>query len=118
MLHTKFRGNRSTGSGEDSSLHGFIILWAWWPSGHVTQMPRTNFGAPSHRGFIQNLALIGQAVSENKMFEIVHDVGRTDVRRTPEHGYTVSSPMSSGELKQKQMLQFAEFSPRNKVPRF
>ena len=41
------------------------------------------------------MALTGQAVSEEKMLEIVD--GRTDGRttddgRTPEHGYTISSP--------------------------
>ena len=36
---------------------------------------------------------IGLAVSEKKIFEIVDDDGRTD-GRTPEHGYTISSPMS------------------------
>ena len=31
MLHTKFRGNRSTGSGEDD-FEGFYHIWAWQPS--------------------------------------------------------------------------------------
>ena len=39
------------------------------------------------------MALIGQAVSEEKIFEIVND-GRTTDRRTPEHGYSISSPVS------------------------
>ena len=30
MLHTKFRENRSTGSGEDF-LKGFYHIRAWWP---------------------------------------------------------------------------------------
>ena len=47
---------------------------------------------PSYRCFIENLALIGQAVSEEKIFEIVD--GRTD-GQTPDHGH----PISSGELK-------------------
>ena len=38
---------------------------------------------------------ISPAVSEKKIFEIVDDDGRrTDDGRTPEHGYTISSPMS------------------------
>ena len=33
MLHTKFRGNRSTVSGEeDFFLKGFYYIWAWRPS--------------------------------------------------------------------------------------
>ena len=44
------------------------------------------------------MALIGQAVSEEKIFEIVD--GRID-GRTPEHGYTINSPCEpngSGEM--------------------
>ena len=32
MLHTKFRGNRPTGSGEEDCLKGFYHIWAWRPS--------------------------------------------------------------------------------------
>ena len=53
---------------------------------------------------MKNLALIGQAVSEKKIFE--NGGRRTDGRRTDgrttEHGYTISSPCEpdgSGELK-------------------
>ena len=35
----------------------------------------------------------GLAVSEEKIFEIV-DGRTTDGQRTPEHGYTISSPVS------------------------
>ena len=50
--------------------------------GYVTQMPRTNFRSPT-QGSKQNLTLIGQAVSEEKMFEIVDG-------RTTDHGYSKS----------------------------
>ena len=46
------------------------------------------------------MALIGQAVSEEKIFE--NGGRRTDDGRTTEHGYTISSPCEpdgSGELK-------------------
>ena len=46
------------------------------------------------------MALIGQAVSEEKIFEIVD--GRMTDGRTPDHGHPISSPCepnSSGELK-------------------
>ena len=45
------------------------------------------------------MALVGQAVSEKKIFEIVD--GRTDEGRTPDHGHLISSPCEpngSGEL--------------------
>ena len=51
------------------------------------------------------MALVGQAVSEKKIFEIVDgrtDDGRTDDGRTPDHGHPISSPCEpngSGELK-------------------
>ena len=51
------------------------------------------------------MALIGQAVSEEKIFENGGrrtDDGRTTDGRTTEHGYTISSPCEpdgSGELK-------------------
>ena len=57
-------------------MKGFTIYGRGGHLGHVTQMPRTNFRSPYPRR-LQNLALIGQAVSEKKMFEIVDD-GRTD----------------------------------------
>ena len=31
MLHTKFRGNQSTGSGEED-FEWFYHIWTWWPS--------------------------------------------------------------------------------------
>ena len=48
-----------------------------------------------------NLALIGQAVPEEKMFEIV-DGRTTNDGRTPDHGHPISSPCEpngSDELK-------------------
>ena len=47
------------------------------------------------------MALIGQADSEEKIFEIV-DGRKTDDGRTPDHGHPISSPCEpngSGELK-------------------
>ena len=50
------------------------------------------------------MALVGLAVSEKKIFEIVdrRTDGRTDDGRTPDHGHPISSPCEpsgSGELK-------------------
>ena len=48
MLHTKFRGNRPSGSGDD--FRGVFTIYEYGRSGHlgnVTQMPRTNFRSPN-----------------------------------------------------------------------
>ena len=42
MMHTKFCGNRATGSGKED-LKVFTIHGHGGHLGHVTQMPRTNF---------------------------------------------------------------------------
>ena len=43
MLHTKFRGNRPTSSGEEDFRRDFTIYGRGDHLGHVTQMPRTYF---------------------------------------------------------------------------
>ena len=66
------------------------------------------------------MALIGQAVSEEKIFEIVDrrtdgrttDGRRTDAGRTPDHGHPISSPCEpngSGELKNARTGRFQHF---------
>ena len=49
------------------------------------------FVTPSQEGSTLNLALICQAVSEEKMIELCGQ-GQQQRRQTPEHGYTISSP--------------------------
>ena len=49
MLHTKFRGNRSTSSGEEDFWRVFTIYGCGGHLGHVTQMLRTNFRSPYPR---------------------------------------------------------------------
>ena len=49
MLHTKFRENRPTGSGEEDFERVFTIYGHGGHLGHVTQMPRTNFRSPYPR---------------------------------------------------------------------
>ena len=39
MLHTKFRGNRSTGSREEVFLKAFYHIWAWQPSRSCDEHP-------------------------------------------------------------------------------
>ena len=46
MLHTKFRENRSAGSGEEDFLRVFTIYGRGGHLGHVTQMPRTKYRSP------------------------------------------------------------------------
>ena len=49
MLHTKFRGNRPAGSGEEDFIRLFAIYGRGGHLGHVTQMQRTNFRSPYPR---------------------------------------------------------------------
>ena len=46
MLHTKFRGNRPTGSGEEDFLVVFTIYGRGGHLGHVTWISRSNFHLP------------------------------------------------------------------------
>ena len=43
MLHTKFRGNRPVGSGEEDFRVVFTIYGHGGHLGHVIKIPRTNF---------------------------------------------------------------------------
>ena len=51
MLHTKFRGNRSTGSGEQDFWRVYTIYGHDGHLGYVTQMPRTNVRFPYQSRF-------------------------------------------------------------------
>ena len=69
ILHTKFRGHRPFGSGEDDFLSflpymGMAAILVMWP-GPFEQ----NFVPPFHGHSIWNLASIGPVVSEEKMFK-------------------------------------------------
>ena len=48
MLHTKLRGNRPAGSGEDF-LRVFTIYGRGGHLGHLTQMPQTKYRSPYPR---------------------------------------------------------------------
>ena len=68
---------------------GMAAMLVMWPH-HLNNFP------PTSGGSIWNLVIIGQVVSEEKLFEIV------DRRQmTTEPAYTISSPgaLGSGELK-------------------
>ena len=111
MLHTKFQGHRSIGSGEEDFLRflpymGMAAILVMRPE-PFEQL----FVPPIPGGYIWNLVTIGPVVSEEKSFEIVDGRRRTTDdgrRRTTEPAYTISSPgaFGSGELKkvQKQSL--------------
>ena len=72
MLHAKFQDHRTSGSGEEF-LKVFTIYGHGGHLGHVTWTIYIIFRSPFPRRLHINLALIGQAVSEEKMFEIVDD---------------------------------------------
>ena len=46
MLHTKYHGNRSAGSGEEDFLKGFYHIWAWRPSWSCDQHHINKFSFP------------------------------------------------------------------------
>ena len=81
MLHTKFRENRPAGSGEEDYLRVFTIYGLGGHLGHVTWTIYINFRFAFPRRLHIKFGLIGQAVSEEKMFENVNGRRR---RRTPD----------------------------------
>ena len=94
MLHTKAQGHWPFGSGEEDSLRVFTI---YGRGGHLVMWPRCleqTFFPSTHGGSIWNLALIGPAVLEKKIFE---NGGRTDDRACLYYKLT-NEPKDSGEL--------------------
>ena len=81
MLHTKFRGNRPSGSREDF-WRVFTIYGHSSHLGHVTWTCEQTFVPPSHGGSTWNLASISPEVSEKKTFE---NVDRQTYRQQPCH---------------------------------
>ena len=73
MLHTKFRGDRPTGSGEEDL-------------GHVTWTIYINFRSPFLRMLHMKFGFDWPSGSLK--------LWTTDDGRTPKHGYTISSPVS------------------------
>ena len=106
MLHTKFQGHWSIGSGEEDFLRflpymGMAAMLVMWPRS-FEQL----FFPKGPGGCIWNLVAIGPVVSEKKSFEIVDGRRTDDGRRTTEPAYTISSPAAfgSGELKKMHIL--------------
>ena len=96
MLHTKFRGNRPTGSREEGFLWVFTIYGSGGHFGHVTQMSRTNFRSPYprrlHIKFDFDRACGFREEDVLKLWKTTYD-GRTDGRRSMGI-HSISSPMS------------------------
>ena len=78
MLHTKFQGHRSIGSGEDFlRFLPYMGMAAMWPI-----LFEQLFFPKGPGGCIWNLVAIGPVVSEEKLFEIVDGRRTTDGRRS------------------------------------
>ena len=67
MLHTKFRGNQSTGSGEDFG-RVFTIYLHGGHHVHVTSIILINFHFHDLKAYIQNLVKNGPVISEKSKF--------------------------------------------------
>ena len=89
MLHTKFRGNRPPVL--DKILKGFYHIWAWRPSWSCDPDVANKLSFPYPRRLHIKFGFDWPSVSE-KMFK--HCGRRMDDRRTPNHWYTISSPMN------------------------
>ena len=76
-MHTKFRGNRPAGSGEEDFRRVFTIYGRGGHLGHVTSIMSSDFHFLYLKAFIQSLVQIDTVVSEKIQFEIlyVHDLG-------------------------------------------
>ena len=77
---------------EKKIFYGFYHIWAWRPSWSCDLDHLYNLSFPLPKGAPHGLALIGPAVSEEKIFEIVDGRRRTDDGRMTEHGHPISSP--------------------------
>ena len=76
MMHTKFRGNRPTGSGKED-LKGFTIHGHGGHLGHVTQMPPTNFPSLYPWRLHTKVGFDWPSGLGEKVFETVDDRRRT-----------------------------------------
>ena len=77
MLHTKFRENRPTGSGEEDFLRVFTIYGHGGHLGHVTRIMLINFHFLVPESFHTKLSSRSPVVSEKIRLEFlsVHDLG-------------------------------------------
>ena len=82
MLHTKFRGNRSIGFGEEDFWRVFTIYWHGGHLGHVTQMPRTKVRSPYPRRLHIKFGFDWTSCFWEEDLWALWTDGRTDGRRT------------------------------------
>ena len=77
MLHTKFRGNRPAGSGEEDFLRVFTIYGHGGHLGHVISILLSYFHFLVPESFHKKLVQVGKVVSEKIWFEFlyVHNLG-------------------------------------------
>ena len=68
MLHTKFCGNRSAGSGEEDFQRVSTIYGHGGHLGHVTSIMSSDFHFLVHESFHKNLIQIRKVVSEKIRF--------------------------------------------------
>ena len=64
MLHTKFRGKRPAGSGEEDFERVFTMYGRGCHLGHVTSIILSDFHFLVPKSFHTNLVQIGRVVSE------------------------------------------------------
>ena len=67
MLHTKFRGNQPSSSGEED-FEGFYHIWTWLPSWSCDQHHIYDFFSMYLKAYIQNLVKNGPVVSEKSIY--------------------------------------------------
>ena len=77
MLHTKFRGNRYAGSGDEDFQRVFTIYGHVGHLGHVTSIMSSDFHFLVPESFHNKLVQISKIVSEKIHFKsmYVHDFG-------------------------------------------
>ena len=68
MLHTKFRRNRSAGSGEEDFQRVSTMYWHGGHLGHVTRIMSSDFHFFVPESFHKNLIQIRKVVSEKIRF--------------------------------------------------
>ena len=71
MLHTKFRGNRPAGSGEDFR-RDFTIYWCGGHLGHVTSIISSDYHFLVPESFPTKFGSDTQVVSEKIQFEFLY----------------------------------------------
>ena len=73
MLHTKFRGNRPAGPGEEDFYRVFTIYGHGGHLGQECDQHHQSFISLYLKAFMQNFVQIGKVVSEKIRFEFLYD---------------------------------------------